>query len=173
MREERIASNPPAAHGSSSGPLELPSSQPEPEPEEPELRPMGTHIFPRDTLWPLVQFENGNRLLCCAINFESQGYLGNVEARRTQVPLILAWALSIHKSQGQTLSRVKVDLGHTFEKGQGEAAYMPLRASNSLTLDTFSLRCSFESDIDGRPRDPEFPGFEVSISRSKFLSITG
>lgn len=37
-----------------------------------------------------------------------------------QVPLILSWALSIHKSQGQTIERVKVDLGQIFEKGQGE-----------------------------------------------------
>ena len=39
-----------------------------------------------------------------------------------QVPLILAWALSVHKSQGQTIDRVKVDLGSVFEKGQGLSA---------------------------------------------------
>ncbi len=36
-----------------------------------------------------------------------------------KVPLILAYALSVHKSQGQTLERLRVDLRRTFEKGQG------------------------------------------------------
>ncbi|KAG1874230.1 PIF1-like helicase-domain-containing protein [Suillus tomentosus] len=71
--------------------------------------------------WPVVRFTCGKEILCVPTDFTVDNADGGVEARRRQVPLILAWALSVHKSQGQTLERVKVDLGRTFEKGQGKS----------------------------------------------------
>lgn len=71
-------------------------------------------------------------MLCPPTDFTSLNGAGEVEARRDQVPLILAWALSVHKSQGQTLERVKVDLGRTFEKGQG--ALVPISHGEKTRL---------------------------------------
>ncbi|TFY70121.1 hypothetical protein EVJ58_g65 [Rhodofomes roseus] len=83
-----------------------------------------------DGLWPLVRFETGAYLLCNRCNFDVKDTAGNIEAMREQVPLILAWALSIHKSQGQTLRRVRVNLSRAFEKGQALS-----RATSMETLE--------------------------------------
>lgn len=47
----------------------------------------------------------------------------------TQYPLRLAWALTVHKSQGKTFERVIVDLGTTFTPGQ---MYVALSRGTSL-----------------------------------------
>ncbi|KAL7285782.1 hypothetical protein ACG7TL_000891 [Trametes sanguinea] len=82
-----------------------------------------------NSVWPAVHFQNGCVQLCVPLTFEVVSAEGTIEATREQVPLILAWALSIHKSQGQTLQRVKVDLNKIFEKGQ---AYVALSRATSM-----------------------------------------
>lgn len=84
--------------------------------------------------WPLVRFSlpnNGGTKDYLAVQeswqLEKEG--GVVEASRYQIPLILAWAISIHKAQGQTLPCCKIDLARIFEKGQ---AYVALSRATSL-----------------------------------------
>ncbi len=89
------------------------------------------------------------------------GFMGNVEAKRLQVPLILAWAVSMHKEQGQTLQRVKVDLGKVVEKGQGGLILCSLIDKSDLRI--ASVCCHISGYHHGKPRNPEFRPNEVSL----------
>jgi ATP-dependent DNA helicase PIF1 len=54
-----------------------------------------------------------------------------------QLPLQLAWALTIHKSQGMTLDMAKLDLGKLFSFGQGYVCLSRLTCLEGMTLISF------------------------------------
>ncbi|KAL5632929.1 hypothetical protein ACGC1H_003427 [Rhizoctonia solani] len=98
--------------------------------------------------WPLVQYMNGQCVLMTPTNFTVETPKGAVEVERLQVPLVLAWALTVHKSQGQTLERVKINLQRTFETGQ---AYVALSRCTSLdTLEVYGF--DRERSVQAHPR---------------------
>lgn len=94
-------------------------------------------------LYPLVRFANPDGttrdLLCKPEVSKTEQPNGEVLVSREQIPLILAWALSIHKAQGQTLERVKVDLGKAFEKGQAYVALSRATHMDGLQVTRFDV----------------------------------
>ncbi len=67
----------------------------------------------------------------------------------TQFPLILAWAITIHKSQGKTLPKVFIDTGRgAFAEGQVYVALSRVRSMNDVQLARplrgNEIRCSEE-----------------------------
>lgn len=89
---------------------------------------------------PVVAFDNGVTRRIMPESWDIRSATGEVDARVTQIPLSLGYALSIHKSQGMTLARVQADLGGAFDSGQVYVALSRVSSIEGLRLPSFDAR---------------------------------
>lgn len=82
---------------------------------------------------PLVQLTNG-RIIKVEPHSWSLNEDGRVRAEVSQLPLRLAWAITIHKSQGMSLDAAEIDLSRAFTPGMGYVALSRVRALDGLYL---------------------------------------
>lgn len=109
---------------------------------------VGTVVaFDNDTNYPIVAFRHGKEVLIEPETWELRD--GDVSrATITQLPLRLAWAITVHKSQGMTLDSARMNLAKAFVEGMGYVALSRVRSLDSLYLtglNQMALRVSEEA----------------------------
>jgi ATP-dependent DNA helicase PIF1 len=96
-----------------------------------------------ETLMPVVEFKSGDRRIIDYNTWEVQDFPGVL---RKQIPLKLAYAVTIHKAQGATLDCALIDVGDkTFEYGQAYVALSRCKDIESLyvhDLDAAAFRAN-------------------------------
>ncbi|CRK93676.1 CLUMA_CG007205, isoform A [Clunio marinus] len=92
--------------------------------------------------FPVVQFKNKQEYIAKPEKWVIKTPTGSV-LQRKQVPLKLAWAFSIHKSQGLTLDCLEMSLSKVFEAGQAYVALSRAQSLDSVRIIDFEAKTVF------------------------------
>lgn len=103
--------------------------------------------FEKLTNYPIVELKNGR-----TVTFKPDSWeLRDGDKKRaglSQIPLRLAWAITVHKSQGMTLDAARIDLRRAFVEGMGYVALSRVKSLDGLSLigiNRMALRISDEA----------------------------
>lgn len=89
--------------------------------------------FEDETGYPEVELRNGRKITMEPTTWELRDG-DKKRAALVQIPLRLAWAITVHKSQGMTLDAARIDLRRAFVEGMGYVALSRVRSLGTLSL---------------------------------------
>ncbi len=131
---------------------------------------LGTVVgFSKHTGYPVVKTRMGQQIEAAPMDWTVEEN-GQVRASITQLPLRLAWAITVHKSQGMSLDEAVMDLSAVFEYGQGYVALSRLRRLSGLHLLGWNER-AFQVHPEVLAKDESFRLDSVAVETT-FTQIT-
>ena len=83
---------------------------------------------------PIVETFSGRRITAKMAAWTIDDENDKIKAQINQIPLRLAWAITVHKSQGMNLDSAEIDLSKCFVEGMGYVAISRLRTLAGLKL---------------------------------------
>ena len=86
-----------------------------------------------DEGYPVIETTEGKEILMKTTTWE-MAEDGKILAQIEQLPLRLAWAITVHKSQGMSLDAAEIDLSKAFVYGQGYVALSRVRSLDGLKV---------------------------------------
>ena len=89
--------------------------------------------FDKISGYPVIRMRNGRRVSVKPMDWTIEED-SKARAKITQLPLRLAWAITVHKSQGMSLEAAVMDLSAVFEFGQGYVALSRVSRLSGLYL---------------------------------------
>jgi ATP-dependent DNA helicase PIF1 len=138
---------------------------------------LGTVVgFAEPTDYPIIRAMNGKTIKITPMDWIVEEN-GKIRAQVTQVPLRLAWAITVHKSQGMSLDAAIMDLSNVFEFGQGYVALSRVRRLSGLYLlgiNAQALRVHpdvLEKDIEFKQKSGEAVDVFGALSESELKKM--